>query len=419
LVALVSLAGWRYGQWCRLIRQGRRLSDTRLLALLDGARQAMGVRRPVTLVALARLSSPAVFGFRRVRLLLPETALDLLTDQDLRLLFLHEMAHVRGQDMLLNVLLMAVQFMHWFNPLVWVGLHRLRADRELVCDAMVLQRTRPEERSGYGGLLIKLLDDFSAAQRMIPTVVPVLSSKHELKKRIVLIKHYRSASPAAWVATGLAVVALACATFTSSSQQPPAGDPGPPPTPTVGDVGVSERPAAMSNGVLWRSERVHYSFPDAKPYWAWIILPAEDWATNCGSFKSVVDSIFRSERDARIEHVCLGSAHRGTGMQKEVIDQLKDTVVLGKYPTRHGADGRMHIDGTPNPLSVQMCQLVRAAILRTRLVREMDGVLLPRGLHIGRVSTEKLCIYAEKGTFRWDAIGWLVVERAESGRRED
>ena len=81
----------------------------------------------VTLVALTQLSSPAVFGLRRVSLLLPETGLDQLTDQELRLMFLHEMAHVRRQDMLLNFLLMAVQFVHWFNPLLWLGLHRLRA----------------------------------------------------------------------------------------------------------------------------------------------------------------------------------------------------------------------------------------------------------------------------------------------------
>ena len=221
LLALVSLAGWRYAEWSRLIRQGRRLSDPRLLALLDDAREAMGVRRSVTLVAMASLSSPAVFGFRRVRLLLPETMLDQLTDQDLRLLFLHEMAHVRRHDMLLNVLLMAVQFVHWFNPLLWLGLHRLRADRELVCDAMVLQRTKPEERVTYGSLLLKLLTDFPAEQRMIPTAVPVVSSQSELKRRIVLIKHQRSASRGVYVVTVMAAVALACLTFTGSSQQPP------------------------------------------------------------------------------------------------------------------------------------------------------------------------------------------------------
>ena len=221
LVALVALAAWRYVHWCRLIRRGRRVSHAGWLALLDQARQVMGVRRPVTLVAIAQLTSPAVFGFRQVRLLLPETTLDQLMDQDLRLLFLHEMAHVRRHDMLLNLLLMAVQFVHWFNPLVWLGLHRLRADRELVCDAMVLQHTKPEERLGYGELLLKLLTDFPAAQAIVPTAVPVVSSKREIKRRLVSIKHYRSASLAACVATGMTAVTLACLTFTGSSQPPP------------------------------------------------------------------------------------------------------------------------------------------------------------------------------------------------------
>jgi len=235
LLVLVSLAGWRYAQWCRLIRQGRRLSEPRLLALLDDARQALGVRRPVTLVAMPQLGSPAVFGFRRVRLLLPETALDQLTDQELRLLFLHEMAHVRRHDMLLNLLLMAVQYVHWFNPLLWLGLHRLRADRELVCDAMVLQRTRPEERSGYGLLLLKLLTDFPTDQAIIPTAVPVVSSHSELKRRIVLIKHQRSASRGVYLATVMAVVALASLTFTGSSEEPAAGQPALLPASTPGD----------------------------------------------------------------------------------------------------------------------------------------------------------------------------------------
>src|SRR5664279_2155580 len=81
--------------------------------------------------------------------------------------------------------------------------------------------------------------------------------------------------------------------------------------------------AQPSSAVLWRSERVQFSFPDTKPYWAWIILPAEDGTTNAGSFKKTVESIFRSEPGARIEHVCLGSVRGDAALQKEVIDRLK------------------------------------------------------------------------------------------------
>jgi hypothetical protein len=173
---------------------------------------------------------------------------------------------------------------------------------------------------------------------------------------------------------------------------------------------VSAQPLST---VLWRAERVHYAFPDTKPYWAWIILPAEEGITNRGAFKTTVDSIFRSEPAALIQHVCLGSVYRDPAMQKEVMDRLKDTVMLRKYPTRHSASGRMYIDGTTNSLDVEMCRLVKAAILKTALVRHMNDALTPYGLHIGDVSTEKLCIFSESGAYHWEGITSLIIKRVE------
>jgi hypothetical protein len=172
--------------------------------------------------------------------------------------------------------------------------------------------------------------------------------------------------------------------------------------------------SAQSTNSLWRTERFQYAFPGEKPYWAWIILPAEYGITN-GSFKATVDGIFRSDPTPRISHVCLGAVIDDAAMQKEVIDRLKGTVVLRKYPARHGAEGFMFIDGTTNPLSLEMCRLVKAAILKTSLVKEMDQALLPRGLHISGVDTEKLRIYSVTGAYHWDGITYLEIGRASPG----
>lgn len=161
--------------------------------------------------------------------------------------------------------------------------------------------------------------------------------------------------------------------------------------------------------VLWRSERVHYDFPGAKPHWAWIILPVDHGATNGGSFKATIDGIFRSEPSPLIKHVCLQSVHRSAAMQKEVMDRLPDTAALKKYSTRSGSDGRTYINP---PMKHRM---IEAALLQTSLVREMNQALAPRGLHIGRVSMEKLSIFAEKGAYHWDAFAGLLIDRAEPG----
>lgn len=57
-------------------------------------------------------------------------------------------AHVKRRDVLQNWFATVLQVIHWFNPLVWLGFARWRADRELACDALAL------ETAGVGTLLL-------------------------------------------------------------------------------------------------------------------------------------------------------------------------------------------------------------------------------------------------------------------------
>ena len=93
-LGLLFLAGWRLGKWNRLVRAGRRISDARLLELLNAAREVMRVRRPVELVAIDRLKRTASSGCSGW--CLPETGLQELNE--ILTVFLHELAHVRRRD---------------------------------------------------------------------------------------------------------------------------------------------------------------------------------------------------------------------------------------------------------------------------------------------------------------------------------
>jgi beta-lactamase regulating signal transducer with metallopeptidase domain len=213
-LCLVAFASWRYWRWNGLIARGRPITDPRLLELLDDARAMMGVRPPVKLIAMTRLDSPAVFGLGRVCLLLPESATAQLSAREMRLVFLHEMAHIRRHDLGLNVLLMAVQFLHWFNPLVWLATHRIRADGELVCDDMVMNSLAAAERPGYGQVLLRLIDEFSAETPAFPGGIRVVSSKQEIKRRLIMIKNHRSSGVGGGLVTAVLGVALISATYT-------------------------------------------------------------------------------------------------------------------------------------------------------------------------------------------------------------
>jgi hypothetical protein len=159
-----------------------------------------------------------VFGVWRIHLLLPETALKLLCDQEWRLVFLHEMTHIRNCDTVLNAFLIAVQFLHWFNPLVWIGLNRLRADRELVCDAVVVERLEEAERLGYARVLLRLAEAISNGPRIFPSALPVISNASEIKTRVLMIKHHRKASRTARYATVVCVLLLGFLSFTRARE---------------------------------------------------------------------------------------------------------------------------------------------------------------------------------------------------------
>lgn len=211
-LCLGALGCWRYRRWSRLIGRERVINDQHLLELLDEARMIMGVRRPVTLVAMPGLNSPAVFGLRHVRLLLPQSATSQLSQRELRLIFLHEMAHVRRHDLELNLLLIVVQFLHWFNPLVWLANQNIRADTELICDGMVVKKLLGAERSNYAQLLLKLIDEFPNS--VFPAVIPVIGGRQELKRRLIMIKNHTLGGFKGASITTLVVAALICATFT-------------------------------------------------------------------------------------------------------------------------------------------------------------------------------------------------------------
>jgi bla regulator protein BlaR1 len=111
-----------------------------VLAILDECRERLGLRlgRPLTLMEVPELESPALFGCFRLKLLLPQDLLARFSPTELRHVFLHELAHVRRGDAAMNWLTTILQTLHWFNPVLWFAFHRMRADREVACDALVL-----------------------------------------------------------------------------------------------------------------------------------------------------------------------------------------------------------------------------------------------------------------------------------------
>ncbi|MFC1783065.1 M56 family metallopeptidase [Planctomycetota bacterium] len=170
----------------RRIKQQTPLRDPYILDLLKRCKKQMRVHTPLPVVISEHVESPALFGFVRPRLLLPLGIIERLSRQQLRCVFLHELAHLKRNDILTGWLMTLLQVMHWFNPLIWWTFYRMRSDRELACDSLVLSRMPHDESKQYGCTIVYMLEHFSWLQRL-PNMAGILENKALLKRRIVMI----------------------------------------------------------------------------------------------------------------------------------------------------------------------------------------------------------------------------------------
>lgn len=177
----------------RRIKVKRPLTESWILDLFEDCKEQMQVHTIVGVVVTDSIKSPALFGFIRPRLLLPEGVLERLSPKELRYVFLHELAHLKRRDIYVGWLMMFLQVLHWFNPLVWLAFRQMRAERELACDGLVLATTGTEESYSYGQTIVELLKNFSR-QGYLPGVAGILEDKVQLKRRIKMIAGFRKSS---------------------------------------------------------------------------------------------------------------------------------------------------------------------------------------------------------------------------------
>ena len=121
----------------RIGRDATPLSRPDAADALAGARRAARVSRPVTLLVSADMRVPATWGVRRSVIALPAAAARWSAER-LRLVLLHELLHVRRRDVLVELVLEAVNIIFWFHPAVWLAARQLRLERERTCDEAVI-----------------------------------------------------------------------------------------------------------------------------------------------------------------------------------------------------------------------------------------------------------------------------------------
>ena len=207
LSGVIALAMWTTWSACRFgraLRNSSMSSTGRVAELLADCAKEAGLSQAIRIVEATAVTSPALYGFLRPWLLLPPGLAECFSDAELRLIFQHELAHVKRRDIVVNWMMTAVQLLHWFNPIVWLAFARWREDREMACDEAVLLGVKPNVGQSYAETLIKLVDPFFAPAS--PGVIGIIRTV--MHRRIEAIVGFRTirTSPALLLSVAVVLV---------------------------------------------------------------------------------------------------------------------------------------------------------------------------------------------------------------------
>lgn len=129
--------------------------------LLTQTADKLGLRKLPGIALSESISSPAVFGVFRPVLVLPDRSIHSLPQKCIEHILLHELAHIKRGDLLVNTFYMLLQIVYWFNPLLWLIRRRLQHIRELCCDATVARILR-EKTADYRETILEVTQRYLA-----------------------------------------------------------------------------------------------------------------------------------------------------------------------------------------------------------------------------------------------------------------
>ena len=270
-------AGWmrsrRWAAQTMSVESGSRLA--RVFASIPAS-----CRRGVSLRLTEALEVPAAAGVWCPQIWLPHGWAEELEEVELRHVLLHELGHVRRYDLLAQWVCSLACCVHWFNPLAWILVSRARADRELACDAWVLDRARTEGwedfPAAYGHTLIKIVARLRVPAAWKPPfpVVPMAVSKQNLSLRVREISTFRPLPPWRGISVSMLAVVATVALVTSKAATPlEEGGHTPDPAPTPASMaGHLPSPGIQADS---SAPPRHSSMPDAVPPERRASIPAD------------------------------------------------------------------------------------------------------------------------------------------------
>lgn len=134
-------------RWPLIFRQHKNLLANTLQPLpeefikfIETKKQWLHLKKSIRLFIISGIKSPMTIGFFKPFILLPIAGITHLSTTAVEAILLHELAHIKRNDYLINILVQLLQSIIWFNPFARLLVKEMERSREICCDEYVLQQ---------------------------------------------------------------------------------------------------------------------------------------------------------------------------------------------------------------------------------------------------------------------------------------
>lgn len=101
--------------------------------------QHLEIKKEIKIYLSDIIKSPLTIGFLKPVILIPIASINHLTTEQLEAVILHELAHIKRSDYLINLIQSIIEIALFFNPFIQLLSKQIRKERENSCDDWVLQ----------------------------------------------------------------------------------------------------------------------------------------------------------------------------------------------------------------------------------------------------------------------------------------
>ncbi|MGG3885049.1 M56 family metallopeptidase [Brevibacillus panacihumi] len=174
-------------------------------SILQNSRVSETVNCPVNVIVSACARTPMVMGLWKPFVVLPDTPVG---EKELAMILSHELVHLQRGDLLIKLVILLANAVHWFNPAVYLLNKQLNTLCELSCDEKVVRDMDARSRRLYGETLLTVLE-YGVMQRNVICTTSFCNSKKIMKDRLANLMNAKKTHKSIMLLSLVATISMA------------------------------------------------------------------------------------------------------------------------------------------------------------------------------------------------------------------